>query len=422
MTDEQLLVDTSDLVHIDNTETINGLKYFSRDTVVKNLSPMMTNCITEIPQNVKLELNNGTLTLKAGSKVYIPNGFEADGTTPKFDVIITTNDLTYSYTGTGTGEFISYLVNGSSIGFRWTSNQTGSGTSTPTSGNSLYYNINENKCYHISNGVPTLASFPFCIGTVNTSNTIISIDQVFNGFGYIGSTVFALPGVKGLIPNGRNADGSLKNIEFTTSNVVTKDSNSSDNKGFVVNNQGKIFIRNGIYETETQPSTDYSFWYKPSENVAYDTTNGTLIRAYQTVVCYFVSDSNHKITSFTPKTAFHALDYNDSSTISGWSMPSSRYIDLTLGASGSTYTAPANGWFHIAKIPGSSGTQVTMVNTCVSGTTDQAGNFTIRAQASTNGMTIYLNLLAKKGDVVVVNYTASGSTDAFRFIYAEGDQ
>ena len=26
-------------------------------------------------------------------------------------------------------------------------------------------------------------------------------------------------------------------------------------------------------------------------------------------------------------------------------MPSSRYIDLTLGASGSTYTAPANGWF-----------------------------------------------------------------------------
>ena len=25
--------------------------------------------------------------------------------------------------------------------------------------------------------------------------------------------------------------------------------------------------------------------------------------------------------------------------------PSSKYIDLTLGASGSTYTAPANGWF-----------------------------------------------------------------------------
>ena len=30
------------------------------------------------------------------------------------------------------------------------------------------------------------------------------------------------------------------------------------------------------------------------------------------------------------------------------SMPSNRYIDLTLGASGTTYTAPANGWFVVA--------------------------------------------------------------------------
>ena len=40
-----------------------------------------------------------------------------------------------------------------------------------------------------------------------------SIDQVFNGFGYIGSTVFALPGVKVQIPNGRNEDGTYSFIE-----------------------------------------------------------------------------------------------------------------------------------------------------------------------------------------------------------------
>jgi hypothetical protein len=28
----------------------------------------------------------------------------------------------------------------------------------------------------------------------------------------------------------------------------------------------------------------------------------------------------------------------------GWAMPSDTYEDLTLGASGTTYTAPANGW------------------------------------------------------------------------------
>ena len=40
----------------------------------------ITNCITEIPQDIKLELKDGVLTLKAGSKVYVPNGFEANGT------------------------------------------------------------------------------------------------------------------------------------------------------------------------------------------------------------------------------------------------------------------------------------------------------------------------------------------------------
>ena len=35
---------------------------------------ILTNCLTEIPQDTKLELSNGTLTLKAGSKVYVPNG------------------------------------------------------------------------------------------------------------------------------------------------------------------------------------------------------------------------------------------------------------------------------------------------------------------------------------------------------------
>ena len=37
---------------------------------------------------------------------------------------------------------------------------------------------------------------------------------------------------------------------------------------------------------------------------------------------------------------------------SGAGMPSNKYIDLTLGASGSTYTAPANGYFQLAVLDG----------------------------------------------------------------------
>lgn len=60
-------------------------------------------------------------------------------------------------------------------------------------------------------------SFPLCIYT-NDGSGITSIDQVFNGFGYIGSTVYALPGVKGLAANGFNEGGTYKSVEFTISN------------------------------------------------------------------------------------------------------------------------------------------------------------------------------------------------------------
>ena len=53
----------------------------------------ITNCITEIPQDIKLELVDGTLILKAGSKVYVPNGFEEDGVTKKFDEVVIESDL-----------------------------------------------------------------------------------------------------------------------------------------------------------------------------------------------------------------------------------------------------------------------------------------------------------------------------------------
>ena len=57
------------------------------ESLQSNLLNYTTNRILEIPQNIKLELNNGSLVRKAGSKFYIPNGFETDGITPKFDCV-----------------------------------------------------------------------------------------------------------------------------------------------------------------------------------------------------------------------------------------------------------------------------------------------------------------------------------------------
>lgn len=102
---------------------------------------------------------------------------------------------------------------------------------------------------------------------------------------------------------------------------------------------------------------------------------------------------------------------------SGAGMPSSKYIDLTLGASGSTYTAPANGWFFIRKQAGNPG-----FNPYITMTNLSAGMLSTESRPGGTGpLTIQLFMPAKRGDIVNVYYDAIGTTLCFRFIYAEGE-
>jgi hypothetical protein len=106
----------------------------------------------------------------------------------------------------------------------------------------------------------------------------------------------------------------------------------------------------------------------------------------------------------------------NSSTIANYAMPSNTYIDLTLGASGSTYTAPADGWFYVNKIAGTDWHYVTITNTSKVST----GYSDWRADYRTSPLTPMLPV--QKGDVVKIEYNATGATQAFKFIYAQGSE
>ena len=87
-----------------------------------------------------------------------------------------------------------------------------------------WYDTTNNKIKYTFDGTYSdtrIACLPLGIYHQVSAGYTYSINQIFNGFGYIGSTAFALPGVKGLIPNGRNADGTLKNTSFTIGKVLT---------------------------------------------------------------------------------------------------------------------------------------------------------------------------------------------------------
>ena len=256
-------------------------------------------------------------------------------------------------------------------------------------------------------------SFPICI--FKYLDTVTSIDQVFNGFGYIGSTVFALPGIKGLIPNGRNSDGTLKNIEFVNSSVkLCNNTVTANNMCLIIpNGANSVFDGFKYIASEEKPTSNHTLWYNPTENTCRWKTTGD----FGNTPCIYIGSFNRdsgKVTSFTPKTAFHAVDYNDSSWIAAQAMPSGKYIDLTLGASGSTYTAPANGYYAIDKTAGAQHQYVNLKNTT-------AGMSIIQHAGNDNNYHCAGFIPVRKGDILVVNYGAKGATNYFRFIYAEGE-
>ena len=107
-----------------------------------------------------------------------------------------------------------------------------------------------------------------------------------------------------------------------------------------------------------------------------------------------------------------------SSTAAGWAMPSSTYVNLTLGASGGTYTAPANGYFVISKNANSNTSSADFKYVEVKNTTSGIG-FLIPGNY---GFSLEMTVQAQEGDIVSVNYNANGTTNFFQFRYAEGSK
>lgn len=275
-----------------------------------SLNNKITNCITYIPQDIKLELSNGTLTLKAGSKVYVPNGAGV------FNTITTENDIVQSGFASSGQFFLGLRIGG--IGFEiQRPEDCASGTNPgtyPTGYSGWYYKTDDNTIKLYSSGTPTADVYSLPIGIFSSDGTnIVSLDQVFNGFGYIGSTVFALPGVKGLIPNGRNADGTLKSTEITISNVLTGNATVASSSHDILLQSSSITFDDDIYEPNWQ------FVYKEPENIIVNTGNGAVLAGVLFGKC--ITASNTKITSFTSKTTFHAVDYNEADFVVAFQRP-----------------------------------------------------------------------------------------------------
>ena len=114
-----------------------------------------------------------------------------------------------------------------------------------------------------------------------------------------------------------------------------------------------------------------------------------------------------------------AIDNSISSQVAHMAMPSDKYIDLTLGASETTYTAPADGWFIFRAQ--STGVANTYIDTSVFYRNQIISTATYIVSFA--GDTCGFVQQAPKGAILSFVYNATfGTISAFRFVYAKGSE
>lgn len=111
----------------------------------------------------------------------------------------------------------------------------------------------------------------------------------------------------------------------------------------------------------------------------------------------------------------NGYDFNNPSALSAMGMPGYKYSTLTLKASGSTYKAPANGWFQVNKKVTTGGQYFQMYLENKYGVSQHS--YCPISYGNCNFM-----LPVMKNDTLRVLYNAAGSTEGFGFVYAEGER
>lgn len=105
------------------------------------------------------------------------------------------------------------------------------------------------------------------------------------------------------------------------------------------------------------------------------------------------------------------ISNNAKNVISSFNMPSTRRIDLTLGANMSTYTAPANGYLWLNKAASATNQYARLYNN---------KGYAVQGVAPVSPMTVDLFLPVAKNSITTLEYNLAGATNYFRFIYTEG--
>lgn len=243
---------------------------------------------------------------------------------------------------------------------------------------------------------PATVRLPKITGFVEGAGTTSSVGNL---------TQAGLPNIKGWLQGAGqgsgHCDGNLFSLRGTDAKV--SNGNQPDNTyNFNAHNYNSIYKDSF---NKVQPQSIQVLYY-----IVIGTTTKTQIQV----------DIDEIATDLNGKADVDLTNVNDTGTSAGasWAMPSSTYEQLTLGATGSKYTAPANGWFTLGKTFDASGNNYVYIALL-----DENENYVISSMSreSTAGqVSVYMPVV--KGDKIAVEYAAGNGNAGLRFVYAKGSE
>lgn len=277
-----------------------------------------TNCILEIPQNIKLELSGNNINILLGSTVVIPNGdVYTTATTKTYPSSYTTktaispsNKYVVIFWNTGAGCVVAPIE----------SVFSGNTQPTTTYTRSYWYNTNDKFLYFTNNTGQTWEksvngwAFPVCIVEEDSLNNwqfakdSNGNNMIFNGAGFIGHHAFVYPNVKALSGIGISTNGKY-NSQIDTTNIfsIIELNSSSPTAGYskvlYFGAYGTAYSSAYYREVETieernTDTTGYRLQYVKENNTTYTyTNNGFETRELTSLVTYAYDGTT--VTDFT---------------------------------------------------------------------------------------------------------------------------
>ena len=390
----QILIDAQEFLsesaqQLENTaeEGLSSIESAVDDGVsaISNVSSALkqtqiSNCILETFQNIYADCQSTGLTLRKGSIFIVPYGTSAPtmevGDTLNGGTIVDVDwdgeklfyyvkldaDITLTTSGTGALPFYLYVSpEGTVLGETLPDCYAQDTAPVDIPESVIWYDTTNN---YVKVTLDTGSSWTqghslgLCVVNRTTGGVISELNQLLSPITYCANVLFLSKGTKLLFPDGRNADGTCKNIEVTTQKTILRlleDLSATEtNAGLfaVYNDDGNIEI--SIQSSQTWnfgnrlTTPAYTKFYVTPENQWYQQT-GSNTQIYNKSYLIHIgttSRTNGKVTFLEnrPFKTFAALDMNNTAYISKQSMPGRTYALLSVQSSGKLYTAPADGY------------------------------------------------------------------------------